>query len=127
MDSIPRSKLILVVDDEFDVLSAYAMLFEYSGFRVATAGNGAEALAAAHRERPDIVVSDYMMPVMNGAQLFLAWRADPQLRDIPMIMTSAGLPPKNAAASYDSFFHKPVPFETLLAEILRLTADAGRP
>jgi CheY-like chemotaxis protein len=124
MDSAPDGKLILVVDDEFDVLSAYTMLFEFSGFRVITAGNGAEALAAARRQRPDIVVSDYMMPVMNGADMCVAWRADPALSAIPIIMTSAGILPRSPLPPYDSFYRKPVPFDVLLAEIRRLIAAA---
>jgi CheY-like chemotaxis protein len=122
MDTTPDGKLILVVDDEFDVLSAYAMLFEYHGFRVRTAANGEQALAAAARERPDIVVSDYMMPVLDGAALCLAWRTDPALRDIPFILASAGIPRKDADLPYDTFFKKPVRFEVLLAEINRLIA-----
>ena len=122
VDAHPDGKLILVVDDEFDVLSAYTMLFEYHGFRVRTAANGEQALAAAARERPDIVVSDYMMPVLDGAQLCLRWRADPALRDIPFILASAGIPRKDAALPYDTFFKKPVRFEVLLAEINQLIA-----
>lgn len=122
-DSNPDGKLILVVDDEFDVLSAYTMLFEFRGFRVRTASNGAEALAAARRERPDIVVSDYMMPVMNGADLCVAWRADPALRAIPFILASAGIMPKDVRPPYDIFFRKPVSFDRLLAEIRQLIAS----
>lgn len=125
MDGAPDGKLILVVDDEFDVLSAYTMLFEFSGFRVLTASNGAEALAAARRQRPDIVVSDYMMPVMNGADLCVAWRADPALSAIPIIMTSAGILPRTPLPPYDSFYRKPVAFDVLLAEIRRLIAAAS--
>lgn len=113
--------LILLVDDEFDVLSAYTMLFEYHGFRVRTANNGAEALAAAALEAPDIVLSDFMMPVMNGARLCAAWRADPALAAIPFILTSAGLL-KDTGLPCDSFFKKPVRFEVLLEEIRRLLA-----
>lgn len=121
-DIHPDGKLILVVDDEFDVLSAYTMLFEYRGYRVRTAGNGAEALALAAVERPDIVISDYMMPVMDGAQLCLRWDKDPELRHIPFILASAGLLRRDEALPYDTFFRKPVPFETLVAEIARLIA-----
>lgn len=124
-DAHPDGKLILVVDDEFDVLSAYTMLFEYRGYRVRTAGNGEEALVVAARERPDIVVSDYMMPVMDGAQLCLLWRSDPDFRQIPFILCSAGLLRRDEVLPYDTFFRKPVPFEQLLAEIARLVA--GRP
>lgn len=121
-DAHPDGKLILVVDDEFDVLSAYTMLFEYRGYRVRTAGNGEEALAMAALERPDIVISDYMMPVMDGAQLCLLWRADPDLRHIPFILASAGLLRRDEVLPYDTFFRKPVPFEALVAEIARLIA-----
>ena len=127
MDANPDGKLILVVDDEFDVLSAYTMLFEYRGYRVRTAGNGAEALEAAARERPDIVVSDYMMPVMDGAQLCLRWRADPALRAVPFILASAGIPRKDEVLPYDTFFRKPIRFEVLLEEIARLIAAPGNP
>ncbi|MBV7535874.1 response regulator [Duganella sp. sic0402] len=125
MDSHPDGKIILVVDDEFDVLSAYTMLFEFRGFRVRTASNGAEALAAARRELPDIVVSDYMMPVMNGADLCVAWRDDPSLRAIPFILASAGILPRDLLPPYDIFFRKPVPFDTLLATIQQLLARRG--
>ncbi|TYQ13787.1 UNVERIFIED_ORG: response regulator receiver domain-containing protein [Zoogloea ramigera] len=121
-DAHPDGKLILVVDDEFDVLSAYAMLFEYRGYRVRTAGNGEEALAMAALERPDIVISDYMMPVMDGAQLCLLWRSDPDLRQVPFILCSAGLLRRDEVLPYDTFFRKPVPFEALVAEIARLIA-----
>jgi CheY-like chemotaxis protein len=127
MDANPDGKLILVVDDEFDVLSAYTMLFEYRGFRVRTAANGVQALELAARERPDIVVSDYMMPVLDGGQLCLQWRADPALRDIPFILASAGIPRKDLVLPYDTFFRKPVRFEVLLDEINRLIAARGVP
>jgi CheY-like chemotaxis protein len=126
IDANPDGKLVLVVDDEFDVLSAYTMLFEFRGFRVRTAGNGAEALAAAALDTPDIVVSDLMMPVMDGAQLCLRWRADPALREIPFILASAGIPRKDLAVPYDSFFKKPIRFEVLLEEINKLIAARGR-
>ena len=122
MDANPDGKLILVVDDEFDVLSAYTMLFEYRGYRVRTAGNGAEALESAARDRPDVVVSDYMMPIMDGAQLCHRWRADPELRAIPFILASAGIPRKDEVVPYDTFFRKPIRFEVLLDEIARLIA-----
>ena len=122
-DEHPDGKIILVVDDEFDVLSAYTMLFEYRGYRVRTAANGEQALAAAARERPDIVVSDYMMPVMDGAQLCLLWSTDPDLRKIPFILSSAGLLRRDEVLPYDAFFRKPVPFDTLLDTIARLIAE----
>ena len=122
MDAHPDGKLILVVDDEFDVLSVYTMLFEFVGFRVRTAADGMEALALARRELPDIVLSDYMMPMMDGAELCAALRGDPALRHIPIILSSAGILAGDTPPPCDAFFRKPIPFDTLLAEIKRLLA-----
>jgi hypothetical protein len=55
----------------------------------------------------------------------VAWRADPVLREIPFILTTAGLLPKDVQPPYDLFFRKPVPFDTLLAEIRQLIAPRG--
>jgi len=125
IDANPDGKLVLVVDDEFDVLSAYTMLFEFHGYRVRTAGNGVEALAAAARELPDVIVSDLMMPLMDGAELCLRCRADPALREVPVILTSAGIPRKDLAIPCDVFLKKPIRFEALLAEIQQLIAARG--
>lgn len=116
----PQGKLILLVDDEFDLIWSYTALFELAGFRVHSVVNGQEALVAAAIEPPDIVLSDYMMPVMDGAQLCLAWRADPALRGIPFILSSAGSLRTDITLPYDSFFKKPIHFEPLLAEVRRL-------
>ena len=113
--------LILLVDDEYDVLTSYAMLFEYSGFRVQTASNGADALKVAASAPPDIVLSDFMMPVMDGGRFCLAWEADAALRDIPFILTSAGVV-QHHDLPYDCYFKKPVRFELLMTEIHRLLA-----
>lgn len=121
-DARPDDKLILLVDDEFDILSTYTMLFEYSGFRVRATANGREALAAAQLEPPAIVVSDFMMPVMDGADLCRAWRADTALRPIPFILCSAGIVRDHAEIPYDSFFRKPVPIDKLIKEVRRLLA-----
>lgn len=122
MDAHPEDKLVLLVDDEFDILSTYTMLFEYSGFRVATAANGSLALAAAALEQPAIVVSDFMMPSMDGADLCRAWRADTRLQAIPFILCSAGIVRDHASIPYDSFFRKPVPIDKLIKEVRRLLA-----
>jgi CheY-like chemotaxis protein len=116
----PEAKLILVVDDEFDLLWTYTMLLQHHGFRVQTASNGRDALSAAMRERPDIVLADFMMPVMGGAELCQEWRAHPQLRDIPFILSSAGTPSEDAEIPFDAYFKKPVQLEVLLDEIRRL-------
>ncbi len=120
----PGGKLILVVDDEFDLLSVYTMLFEHVGFRVRTAANGRAALEAAALEPPDIVVSDFMMPVMDGGELCRQWRASPRLRAIPFILCSAGILRNAGEYECDSFFNKPVDLQQMMREIRRLLAAA---
>lgn len=120
--------LILVVDDEFDIATTYSMLFEYHGYVVQTAANGIEALACAAAKTPDIVVSDLMMPLMDGVALCLAWRAQPLTRPIPFILMSAGRLGQDVSAPYDVFLRKPVHFDVLLREVRKLTgldAPAG--
>jgi len=124
LETNPGGQLILIVDDEFDVLSTYQMLLEYHGFRVRVAGNGHEALAAAAAEPPAIVLSDFMMPVMDGGELCRKWRADPQLSHIPFILSSAGIMRKDVQIPYDSFFRKPVRIDELVDEINRLLAPS---
>jgi CheY-like chemotaxis protein len=114
---LPR---ILIVDDEFDIAATYAMLFEYHGYAVTSAANGRDALAQAALAPPAIVLSDYMMPHMNGGELCRRWRADPALRHIPFILTSAGIIKDQASIECDVFLTKPVRFELLLGHIDRL-------
>lgn len=113
---------VLVVDDEFDIAYTYSMLLEFHGFQVCTARNGKEALDMAMQETPDVVVSDYMMPVMDGGQLCLDWRANPVTASIPFILTSAGRLRDDIALPYDAFLRKPVIFDELLAVLRGLIA-----
>ncbi len=82
-------KTILVVDDEFDILTVWRLLLERHGYAVMTASNGAAALEQIRETRPDIIVSDCMMPIMSGLQLSAALNDDPDLRAIPIILCSA--------------------------------------
>src|SRR5471032_697447 len=114
-------KLILIVDDEFDFTAIYETLFRLHGFDVQTASNGREALELARVTAPDVVLSDYMMPVMDGVQLLLAWRADPRLRHIPFILNSAGKNLQDTPLPFDAFFIKPAKFAVVLETVRKLT------
>lgn len=119
-DTSESGKLILVVDDELELLSEYAMLLEHLGYRIRMATNGREALMLALQERPDIVVSDFMMPIMDGAELCREIRARPELKNIPFILCSAGKLRDDVLIPFDSFFRKPVSVELLTNEVNRL-------
>src|ERR1041385_7357567 len=80
---------ILIVDDNEENLYMLAALLRGHGYDVRTERNGADALAQAARERPDLIISDILMPRMDGFTLCRQWKADPQLRNIPFIFYTA--------------------------------------
>lgn len=80
---------VLIVEDNEENRTLLKMLLEINGYRVTVAGDGLEALAAAERDRPDAVVSDVLMPKMDGFALCRAWMQDAALRRIPFIFYSA--------------------------------------
>ena len=80
---------VLIVEDFEENRDLLKMLLVANGYRVTTAGDGLEGLAAARRERPDVVVSDVLMPKMDGFALCRAWMQDQALRPIPFIFYSA--------------------------------------
>jgi CheY-like chemotaxis protein len=82
---------VLIVDDREADRKLLQMLLERNGYRVTVAGDGVQALAAARRDRPDAVVSDVLMPNMDGFALCHAWMQDAELRAIPFIFYSANL------------------------------------
>ena len=116
----PDGHTILVVDDEFDIVTVNTMLFAYHGYRVVGASNGREALAAVALQRPDLIVSDYMMPIMNGVEFCHAVKSDPALQAIPFILLSAAFPGDVERVPCDAFLKKPVLFENLLVQVRRL-------
>jgi CheY-like chemotaxis protein len=82
-------KTILVVDDNPDVRAALADVLELLGCRVETASNGREALHRLGQARPDLILLDWMMPVMDGREFGVALRRQPEGAHIPVVLTSA--------------------------------------
>ncbi len=80
---------VLIVEDNEENRTLLKMLLEVNGYRVTVAGDGLEAMDAAQRDRPDAVVSDVLMPKMDGFALCRAWMQDAALRRIPFIFYSA--------------------------------------
>lgn len=80
---------VLIVDDEPDVLYLLTLIFESDGFDVRTAEDGQSAIEACAEGGIDIVVTDLMMPRMNGQDLIHAMKADEILREIPIVVVSA--------------------------------------
>ena len=80
------TKKVLVVDDEIHIVHVVAIKLRSNGFEVVTASNGAEAYDLACSEKPDIIVTDLQMPIMNGVELVDKIRQNEQIKCIPVIM-----------------------------------------
>jgi len=81
---------ILYADDEEDILDVATLSLEMvGGLTVTTCGDGFQAIEAAHRARPDLIMLDVMMPGMDGPTAMSKIRADPGLADIPVVLITA--------------------------------------
>ena len=120
-------RTVLVVDDEFGTVEVLVAALEDAGYRVLTAANGRRALERLEENKPDLVISDFMMPLMDGTALVTAMRTNPSFRDIPVIMMSAA--PEAALRKhldgYEAFLRKPFRIPALL-EIVRTVFERGR-
>jgi CheY-like chemotaxis protein len=80
---------ILVIDDDADLGRVVRRVLELEGYDVVLSDDGLRGLAAAQRQRPDAIVLDLMMPVMDGYQVLEQLRNDPRTRDVPVVVLSA--------------------------------------
>ena len=104
---------VLVVDDESNMRFLLRMVFESEGFEVVEAHHGAAALERVKEEQPDLVVTDLMMPVMNGRELVERLRGDAETAEIPILVVSANA--NIAVAGADAALSKPFDIDALLA------------
>lgn len=84
-----EKKTVLLVDDDPDFVEAVKVIVESGGYNVEVAYDGKEGLEAAKASKPDIVVLDVMMPVMDGHAACAALKKDPDTKDIPIILLTA--------------------------------------
>lgn len=124
MNAVPRH--VLLVEDEPGAMITVSLLLEMMGYRVTQAANGKRALEALKLELPDIVVTDYMMPHMNGIELIKAMRAEPAFAAVPVILSSAALPPEiDTSRVAAGFLSKPYRIDALVALIGRVLDQHG--
>jgi len=112
---VPTKPLILIVDDEFGLAEMLREMLRESGFDVTLAINGRLALEILHESKVDLVLTDMMMPVMDGAELAAAMRSDDKYRKTPIIMMTSlptALPPPDSP--FDAVLRKPFTPERLL-------------
>jgi len=114
-------ELILVVDDEPKIVKLTRDYLEKDGFRVISAGDGEAALAAARRERPDLVVLDLMLPKLDGWEVCRVLRRD---MDVPIIMLTARAEESDQVVGLelgaDDYVTKPFSPRTLVARVRAL-------
>jgi CheY-like chemotaxis protein len=84
-----EKKKILLADDEEDIKSVVTLFLQSKGYEIITAYDGLSALDMARTEKPDLILLDVMMPVVNGYEVCSRLKADEELRDIPVVMLSA--------------------------------------
>ena len=116
--------LILVVDDYQDAREMYAEYLQYSGFRVAEAKNGNEAVTQARALKPDLILMDLSLPGMDGWEATRVLKADEETRHIPIVALTghalAGASEGARKAGCDSFVTKPCLPDDLVVEVRRM-------
>jgi len=123
-------KTVLIVDDEFALSDTLKEFLEDEGYSVQGANNGKEALECMAKNRPDLVVSDMMMPIMDGYALLHAMRASPVLKSIPVVLTSSArrqtVLSRDALLEFSGFLHKPFKLDAFLDVVVKLIGPGER-
>jgi CheY-like chemotaxis protein len=119
--------VVLVVDDEVGIASLLSDVLSDEGHRVLVAVNGHEALKRAGEERPDLIITDFMMPVMDGARLIKALADHPGLKDVPVFLMSSAPEAalRDKCSGYALFIRKPFRIYDVLDLVARVVSPAG--
>ncbi len=125
----PSKPCVLVVEDEAALATMLRYNLEKQGFRVEEAVDGQEALTRIAEAVPDIVLLDWMLPVMSGIEVCRQIRRRPATRDLPVIMVTARTEDQDAVRGLntgaDDYITKPFNMEALLARMRALLRRAG--
>ncbi len=129
----PSGPLVLIVEDYEDAREMYAEYLKYSGFRVAEARNGLEAIEIAQKLLPDVILMDLALPGMDGWEATRRLKSDERTRRIPVIAVTghalSGHSDTARKAGCDAFVSKPCLPDALVAEVRKMldtTRSKGR-
>jgi CheY-like chemotaxis protein len=117
-------KKILMVDDDLDLCLIFQTVFEHLGYDSVFAVDGAEAVKIATTQKPDLILMDIIMPVMNGYQATRMIRQNPKTRSIPIIAVTALTSPEEREeclkSGCDDYIAKPFKIKDLASRIEKL-------
>lgn len=120
---------ILVVDDNADNREVFGLLLECSGYTVVTATDGWDGVQQARAHRPDVILMDVSMPVMDGFQATELLKLDPTTREIPVVAVTAhddaDHRTRASRVGMSGFLAKPVPPRRVVEEVQRCLARLG--
>jgi two-component system phosphate regulon response regulator PhoB len=117
---------VLVVDDHAPMVKLIEDALVKEGFSVLSAQNGAQCLRAVAVERPDVVILDVRMPIMDGFKVLRALKLRPATRDLPVIMLTVRTEPQDVLAGWmggaSEYLTKPCKVEDVVAAVKRALA-----
>ena len=119
--------VVLVVDDEVGIANLLADVLSDEGHRVMVAANGHEALKRAEEESPDLVITDFMMPVMDGAQLIKALTDHRDLKRVPIYLMSSAPEAaiRDQCSGYTRFIRKPFRIYDVVDLVAQVVSSGG--
>ncbi len=121
---------ILIAEDERDIRELVMFTLKFAGFEVTAVNNGEEAVAAARNETPDLILLDGRMPKLSGYEACEQLKADPQLKDIPVVFLSAKGQEAEIQAGLKAgaveYLLKPFAPDDLIARVKQLLTQYGK-
>jgi two-component system cell cycle response regulator DivK len=120
------NELVLIVEDNEKNRKLARIILEKKGYRTVEVETGEDAVEAARREKPAIILMDYQLPGIDGIETFKRIRADAAIPRMPIVAVTASAMPEDTArmkeAGFDGFETKPINVQQLLATVERLLA-----
>ncbi len=119
------SKKILIIDDEYDSVMLLQMRLESHGFEVYTAYDGLSGIDAALSIKPDVIMLDLMMPIMDGYETAEKLRETPETAKIPIFVFTAAQKSKvrDVPELFQHFIPKPFDFDEIIRKINEITSE----
>jgi len=125
-----QAKRVVCIEDEPEMIDLVRLILGRKGFQVIGANGGVEGLDTVRREKPDLVLLDLMMPDMDGWEVYQQMKADPELRDIPVVVVTAKAQSIDKVlglhiAKVDDYITKPFGPQELLESVAKILGEAA--